>query len=87
MLYEVITNSVWNSLNSWALSALPLFVLMGEILYRTAISKKLMSGLAPWLSWIPGRLLHVNVVACSLFAAIVITSYSIHYTKLYEFSP
>lgn len=66
----LIANSAWNSLNSWALSSLPLFVLMGEILYRTAISKKLMSGLAPWLSWIPGRLLHVNVVACSLFAAI-----------------
>lgn len=67
---DLMANSAWNSLNSWALSALPLFVLMGEILYRTAISKKLMSGLAPWLSFIPGRLLHVNVVACSLFAAI-----------------
>jgi len=66
----LMANSAWNTLNSWALSSLPLFVLMGEILYRTAISKKLMSGLAPWLSWIPGRLLHVNVVACSLFAAI-----------------
>lgn len=67
---DLLANSVWNSLNSWTLSALPLFVLMGEILYRTAIARKLLSGLAPWLSWLPGRLLHVNVVACSLFAAI-----------------
>jgi tripartite ATP-independent transporter DctM subunit len=66
----LIANSVWNSTNSWSLTALPLFILMGEILYRTAISTKLLNGLAPWLSRIPGRLLHINVVACSLFAAV-----------------
>jgi len=67
---NILANSVWNSLDSWALSALPLFVLMGEILYRTAISTRLLSGLVPWLSRIPGRLYHINVVACSLFAAV-----------------
>lgn len=66
----LIANSVWNSTNSWSLTALPLFILMGEILYRTAISTKLLNGLLPWLSNIPGRLLHINVVACSLFAAV-----------------
>ncbi len=67
---SLIANSVWNSMDSWSLTALPLFVLMGEILYRTAISTKLLNGLLPWFSRIPGRLLHINVVACSLFAAV-----------------
>ncbi|QJT07718.1 TRAP transporter large permease [Oceanidesulfovibrio marinus] len=67
---DLLANSVWNSLNSWALTALPLFVLMGEILFRTAISTKLLTGLVPWLTRIPGRLYHINVVACSLFAAV-----------------
>mgnify|MGYP006274238809 CR=1 FL=1 len=67
---ELLANSIWNSLNSWSLSALPLFILMGEILYRTAISTRLLNGLVPWLTKIPGRLYHINVVACSLFAAV-----------------
>ncbi len=67
---SLIANSFWNGMNSWSLTALPLFVLMGEILYRTAISTQLLNGLVPWLTRIPGRLLHVNVIACSLFAAV-----------------
>ena len=66
----LLANSTWNSLNSWSLTALPLFILMGEILFRTAISTRLLNGLVPWLSNIPGRLLHINIVACSLFAAV-----------------
>lgn len=67
---DLIANSVWNSLDSWSLTALPLFILMGEILYRTAISTKLLNGLLPWLTKVPGKLLHINVFACSLFAAV-----------------
>lgn len=66
----LMANSVWNSTNSFTLTALPLFILMGEILQRTAISNRLFNGLVPWLSNVPGRLLHINVVACSLFAAV-----------------
>ncbi|MBA2882013.1 tripartite ATP-independent transporter DctM subunit [Desulfosalsimonas propionicica] len=66
----LLANSIWNSLNSWALSALPLFILMGEILYRTAISTKLLNGLVPWLTRVPGKLYHINILACSLFAAV-----------------
>lgn len=66
----LMANSVWNSMNSSVLTALPLFILMGEILFRTAISTRLLNGLVPWLSNIPGRLLHINVFACSLFAAV-----------------
>ncbi len=66
----LLANSTWNSLNSWSLTALPLFILMGEILFRTAISTRLLNGLVPWLSNVPGRLLHINIVACSLFAAV-----------------
>ncbi len=66
----LIANSSWNSLDSWSLVALPLFIFMGEILYHTDISNKLFNGLLPWFSKIPGKLLHINVVACSLFAAV-----------------
>ena len=66
----LLANSSWNSLDSWSLVALPLFVFMGEILYHTDISNKLFSGLLPWFSKIPGKLLHMNIVACSMFAAV-----------------
>ena len=66
----LMANSVWNTIDSWSLTALPLFILMGEILFRTAMSTRLLNGLVPWLTKIPGRLLHINVVACSLFAAV-----------------
>ena len=66
----LIVNSSWNSLDSWSLVALPLFIFMGEILYQTDISNKLFNGLLPWFSKVPGKLLHINVVACSIFAAV-----------------
>lgn len=61
---------LWNSLNTPELVALPLFVLMGEILYHTRLSESVFRGLAPWIGGVPGRLLHVNVVGCTLFAAV-----------------
>jgi C4-dicarboxylate transporter, DctM subunit len=60
----------WNILTTQELLALPLFILMGELLFRTHLSKALFSGLAPWAGLLPGRLLHVNVLGCSIFAAI-----------------
>ncbi len=66
----LMANSIWNSLNSWSLASLPLFILMGELLYETDLSSKLFNGLAPWLTKIPGRLFHINVIACSMFAAV-----------------
>lgn len=67
---DLLASSMYDSLNSWSLAALPMFILMGEILYKSSISTKLLNGLMPWLSFIPGKLLHVNVAACSLFAAV-----------------
>lgn len=61
---------VYNILTTPDLVALPLFILMGEFLFRTRLSQSLFSGLAPWAGLLPGRLLHVNVVGCSIFAAI-----------------
>ena len=66
----VLATSVWSSSASWALAALPLFIWMGEILFRTRLSEQMFKGLAPWLNWLPGRLLHVNVVGCGIFAAV-----------------
>jgi C4-dicarboxylate transporter DctM subunit len=62
--------TVWGSTSSWTLTALPLFLWMGEILFRSKLSNDMFKGLAPWLNWLPGRLLHANVVGCTIFAAI-----------------
>lgn len=69
-LMRLLPQYAFNILTSSDLVALPLFVLMGEFLFRTSLSKSLFNGLAPWAGLLPGRLLHVNVVACSIFAAI-----------------
>src|SRR5688500_7053309 len=60
----------WGSNASWTLAALPLFIWMGEILFRTRLSDEMFRGLAPWLNWLPGRLMHVNVLACGIFGSV-----------------
>ncbi len=67
---QVLATTVWSATASWTLAALPLFIWMGEILFRTKLSEEMFRGLAPWLQWLPGRLLHVNVVGCGIFAAV-----------------
>ena len=67
---DAMATTMWGTSSSWILTALPLFVWMGEILFRTKLSENLFTGLAPWLSRLPGGLIHVNVVGCALFAAI-----------------
>lgn len=62
--------TIWGSTSNWTLTALPLFLWMGEILFRSKLSESMFKGLAPWLNWLPGRLLHANVVGCTIFAAI-----------------
>jgi C4-dicarboxylate transporter, DctM subunit len=64
----VLATKVWDSAASWQIAALPLFIWMGEILFRTKLSEEMFRGLAPWLQWLPGRLLHVNVLGCGIFA-------------------
>lgn len=60
----------WRSASAWELSAIPLFIWMGEIIFRTDISDRLFRGLSPLVQWMPGRLLHTNVLGCTLFAAV-----------------
>ena len=60
----------WGTTASWNLAALPLFVWMGEILYRTRLSDEMFEGLSPWLGWLPGRLMHVNILACGIFGTV-----------------
>ena len=62
--------SFWGSSASWTLAALPLFVWMGEILFRTRLSEEMFEGLAPWLGWLPGRLMHVNILGCAIFGTV-----------------
>ena len=66
----IMATTTWGSSSSWTLTALPLFVWMGEILFRTRLSSDLFSGLSPWLNRLPGRLLHVNILGCGIFAAV-----------------
>jgi tripartite ATP-independent transporter DctM subunit len=60
----------WGSSANWTIAALPLFIWMGEILYRTRLSEQMFEGLAPWLTWLPGKLMHVNVLACGIFGTV-----------------
>ena len=67
---DAMAVTIWGSSSSWTLTALPLFVWMGEILFRTRLSQDMFKGLAPWMQSLPGRLLHTNVVGCTIFAAV-----------------
>lgn len=67
---DAMAVTIWGSSSSWTLTALPLFVWMGEILFRTRLSQDMFKGLAPWVERLPGRLLHTNVIGCAIFAAV-----------------
>ncbi len=67
---DAMATTMWSMASSWSLTALPLFVWMGEILFRTRLSENLFKGLSPWLSKLPGGLIHVNILGCAIFAAI-----------------
>ena len=66
----ILATTSWASSASWTMTALPLFIWMGEILFRTKLSDDMFAGLAPWVERLPGRLLHVNVLGCGIFAAV-----------------
>ncbi|MEO9652147.1 MAG: TRAP transporter large permease subunit [Roseobacter sp.] len=67
---DAMITTIWASSSSWTLTALPLFIWMGEILYRTRLSEDMFKGLSPWLARLPGGLVHTNIVACTVFAAV-----------------
>ena len=67
---DAMALTIWGSASSWTLTALPLFVWMGEILFRTRLSESMFRGLAPWVNFLPGRLLHTNILGSTIFAAV-----------------
>ena len=67
---SLVASTLWDSSWGWALTALPLFIWMGEILFRSNLSKNMFDGLAPWVERLPGGLLHVNVLGCGVMAAV-----------------
>ena len=67
---DTMITTIWSSSSSWTLTALPLFICMGEILYRTRLSEDMFKGLAPWMARLPGGLVHTNIVGCTIFAAV-----------------
>jgi C4-dicarboxylate transporter DctM subunit len=66
---SIMASTLWDASWNWALTALPLFIWMGEILFRTRLSSDMFNGLAPWVARLPGGLLHVNIIACGVMAA------------------
>lgn len=67
---SVLATQAWGANASWTLAALPLFIWMGEILFRSRLSEELFRGIAPWVNWLPGRLVHVNVIGCGIFGMV-----------------
>ncbi len=67
---DAMITIIWSASSSWTLTALPLFIWMGEILYRTRLSEDMFRGLAPWMARLPGGLVHTNIVGCTVFAAV-----------------
>ncbi|MFZ7090209.1 TRAP transporter large permease [Primorskyibacter sp. 2E233] len=67
---DAMITVIWRSSSSWTLTALPLFIWMGEILYRTRLSEDMFRGLSPWMARLPGGLVHTNIVGCTVFAAV-----------------
>jgi len=67
---DAMLTRIWTSSSSWTLTALPLFIWMGEILFRSRLSSDMFRGLAPWMSKLPGGLVHINIVGCTIFAAV-----------------
>jgi len=67
---DAMLTTIWTGASSWTLTALPLFIWMGEILYRTRLSEDMFRGLAPWMRFLPGGLLHTNIAGCTIFAAV-----------------
>lgn len=68
---SLVATALWSSINSWPLTAMPLFLLMGELLFRTRLADDMFRGLSPWVARLPGGLLHVNIIGCGILAAIV----------------
>ena len=67
---DAMITTIWTSSSSWTLTALPLFIWMGEILYRTRLSEDMFKGISPWMAPLPGGLIHTNIVGCTVFAAV-----------------
>lgn len=67
---DAMITVIWRSSSSWTLTALPLFIWMGEILHRTRLSEDMFRGLSPWMARLPGGLVHTNIVGCTVFAAV-----------------
>ncbi len=67
---DVMITTIWTASSSWTLAALPLFIWMGEILFRTRLSEDMFRGLSPWMARLPGGLVHTNIVGCTIFAAV-----------------
>ena len=68
-LHRAMGEIVWNASSEYILIAIPLFVMLGEILLRSGIAERVYNGIAQWLSWLPGGLMHANIGTCAMFAA------------------
>lgn len=67
---ELVAQVAFSANQSFVMTCLPLFIFMGELLFSSGASEDLYSGIGPWVGWIPGRLLHSNILSCTVFAAV-----------------
>ena len=68
-LQRAMGEMAWSSTNEFLLVAIPLFILLGEILLRAGFAQRMYDAMAKWLSWLPGGLMHANIGASTIFAA------------------
>ncbi len=70
MMLNSVGNLMWGKMNSFVLTAIPLYILMGEILVKSQIAERMYRSLTDWVQWLPGKLLHSNIAASTMFSAI-----------------
>jgi C4-dicarboxylate transporter, DctM subunit len=68
-LYRAMGDIIWNSSSEYILIAIPMFVMLGEVLLRSGIAERVYNAIAKWLTWLPGGLMHANIGTCAMFAA------------------
>src|SRR6185295_4315836 len=69
-LTRILGELSWSTTSNFILTAIPFYIMFGEILLRSGIAERMYSSLMQWLSWLPGGLMHSNIGACALFGSV-----------------
>src|SRR5258706_15283899 len=69
-LSRMMGELAWATSSNFILTAIPFYIMFGEILLRSGIAERMYASLMQWLSWLPGGLMHSNIGACALFGSV-----------------